>query len=179
MKIYLASPLFTAPQIATLEKVENALTELGYDFFSPRLDGGDLSQMTPAERSAAARRIFESNVRELNACDVYLINIDDRDVGTAWEFGYGYALQQSVANGATPHSHDKVLITYSSNGYGLNIMLNDSSEFHFPMTDGMIGAVQAFAAGDDTSMSDFYRRAELRKVMASFGQDLKANSDVH
>ena len=111
MKVYIASPLFTAPQNAMLDRLEASLTELGFTFFSPRQDGGDLSKMTAEERHVAARQIFISNVRELNACDVYLINIDDRDVGTAWEFGYGYGIQQRVAAGDLSRDHDKVLIT--------------------------------------------------------------------
>lgn len=179
--VYIASPLFTPPQNAMLDELESLLTELEIPFFSPRQDGGDLSKMSPEERSAAARRIFKSNIDHLDKCNVYLINIDDRDTGTAFEFGYGYAkqqeawLEQGVFGEKDAHllGLDKLLVTFSSSGYGLNIMLNDASEAHFPQRPDMFAALRQLAAQDGVATVE-----SMRDFFGSVTGDLKSNTDV-
>lgn len=113
--VYLASPLFTPSQNATLDKVEKMLSDAGILFFSPRQSGVDISKLEGQARLDAAQFIYDSNVEFIKQCNVMLANIDDRDVGTAFEIGKW--TERDTDNTA--------LITYSGNGYGLNIMLNN------------------------------------------------------
>lgn len=72
-KIFIASPLFNPNQIAIIERIENLLTEKGYDFYSARLHSGS-DKMTPEQRKdiTAWDPVFDSNERGLDECDVMI-----------------------------------------------------------------------------------------------------------
>lgn len=116
---YTAGPLFTPDQIDTCEKVEAMLSEYEFSFFSPRLNGGVFNkEASKEEREKQARAIFVGNENAMSDADFAVVNLDDKDTGTAWEFGYFYAK-------GTP------CVSYSKHGYGANIMLSQSGLAHF------------------------------------------------
>jgi nucleoside 2-deoxyribosyltransferase len=121
MRIYLASPFFNPEQVAVVERIENLLTELKIDFYSPRKDGV-LMNMTPEERKASTKRIFDKNVLEINKSSMILAVIDGKDTGTVWEIGY------SAASGIP-------IITYTDHGYGVNVMLKECVVAHVKGVD--------------------------------------------
>ena len=50
------------------------------------------------------------NIDMVAQCDTMIAIIDDRDTGTVFEIGYASAMSKNI-------------ITYSSQGYGVNVML--------------------------------------------------------
>jgi nucleoside 2-deoxyribosyltransferase len=91
MRVYLASPFFTPEQLSVVEKLEALI--MSFDrlvLYSPRADGV-LTTMTQSARNMAASIIFDTNVKEIEACDFMLAVIDGRDIGVIWEMGFAYA----------------------------------------------------------------------------------------
>ena len=110
-KVYLAGPFFTPAQAQTMQTLEDMLQQCKeIHAFSPRQTGIVLKDLTPDERAVRAKEVYTINVNMLDWCDVVLAVIDDRDTGTIWEMGY------AAAKG-------KRIVSYSSQNYGLNVML--------------------------------------------------------
>lgn len=93
MNIYLASPFFNEEQSACVGELEGIIRGLGHQLWSPREMGklGDSLGKTYAERKAAAKNVFESNVMWMNNSEVILAVVDWSDTGTMFEFGFAYA----------------------------------------------------------------------------------------
>lgn len=118
-KTYLAGPFFNVDQNDTMDKVEAMVEEYGFEMFSPRKEGGVFNKDAPAEeREKQARAIFVGNENAMANADFALLNLDDKDTGTAWEFGYFYGKGIPC-------------VSYSKHGYGANIMLSQSGMAHF------------------------------------------------
>lgn len=120
INVYLAGPFFNPDQVDTQSKVEQIFDKYEvFSYFSPRLqqNGGFDKTAPEPERSQKAQEIFDNNEDQMKSTLLAVLNIDDRDTGTAWEFGYFYATK-------TP------CITYSKSGSGANIMLAQSSLCH-------------------------------------------------
>jgi nucleoside 2-deoxyribosyltransferase len=117
-RVYLAAPFFSPRQLAVVVVIENALDRLGYPYYSPRREGV-LVELSPAERRAAARGIFDANVLNIKQADLVVAVIDDRDVGVAWEIGYAYGLARRPA-----------IVTYTAAGHGVNVMLQQCADSH-------------------------------------------------
>lgn len=116
MKIYLAAPFFTQPQLEIVRKLEALLKDTTHQWYSPRSEG-TLINMAPEERAASKEKIFRSNVDRLDWCDTILAVVDGRDAGTTWELGYAFA-------------KSKRILTYTEEGYGLNVMIQQSVDAH-------------------------------------------------
>jgi len=87
MKVYIASPFFNEEQLERVEFIERALTRLGYDLFSPRLD----TKVTPDANEEARQNAFEANVNAIGESDMIIAVTDGKDVGTIFEAGFAYA----------------------------------------------------------------------------------------
>lgn len=125
--IYIAAPFFKTEQVAMVEQIEKALSLNGYGFYSPRSDG-ILLDLPETERQSRKRIIYDTNIMKLLASDSMIAVIDDRDIGTIWEMGYGKAIGLHT-------------VTISSKSYGLNVMLAESVQAHVLNTDDMIKAL--------------------------------------
>lgn len=124
-KVYLAAPFFTPDQNDTMDKVEVMVDRYGFEMFSPRKEGGVFNKEAPAEeREKQARAIFVGNENAMSNADFALLNLDDKDTGTAWEFGYFYGKRIPC-------------VSYSKHGYGANIMLSQSGMAHFSDLTGL------------------------------------------
>lgn len=92
IKIYIASPFFDEASNVHVSVLESIYDENGLDYFSPRKDTINFSEMKGKERSEAIHKIFQSNVDNLNECNrasFYLHPVRGRlDIGTLWELGY-------------------------------------------------------------------------------------------
>lgn len=116
MRIYLAAPFFTTPQLEIVQKLEALLRDTTHEWYSPRSEG-TLVNMSHEERAAQKSYIFQSNVSRLTWCEAILAVVDGRDTGTTWELGYAFAEQ-------------KWIFTYTEEGFGLNVMIQQSVEAH-------------------------------------------------
>jgi nucleoside 2-deoxyribosyltransferase len=118
--IYLAAPFFNEEQLETLRSVEDLLKEHGLKFFSPRLIGGVLNDMTSEVRERSLKEVFNSNIIGMLNCDIMLAGTGWRDTGTTWEMGWWYGAQCR-----------RPLLTYAFNGAPANVMLSQSTGHHF------------------------------------------------
>ncbi len=94
------------------------------DFFSPRSEGV-LIDMTKEERETKMVDIFNSNVNNMDYCDIMIAVIDNYDPGTMIECGYYL-------------KYKKPIFTYSANDYGLNIMLRQAVLCHNTTIEGLV-----------------------------------------
>lgn len=116
-RIYIAAPFFNDAQLHQVQLVEKMLIELHAPFHSPR-STGVLIEMAQAERERAAPKIFNSNVEEMCACTAIVALLDDKDTGTTWELGFGYALKRLLPQ--------YKLLGVQLNGKPCNVMLQES-----------------------------------------------------
>jgi len=70
------------------------MNELGLTYYSPRLDGIDL---TPDATEADRNAVFADNVAHLKQAQLVVAVIDDFDTGTIWETGTAFGLDIPVA----------------------------------------------------------------------------------
>lgn len=118
MKVYLAAPFFTTEQLRTVESMEDMLRKApDVQFYSPRADGIVLKDLPLEQRLVACNAVFQTNVDRLNWCHCVLALIDDRDPGTIWEMGYA-------------HGKGKRIVTYTTQNFGLNVMLQSCVVAH-------------------------------------------------
>lgn len=92
--IYLAEPWFTEGQPERLAKIEKLMDELELTYYSPRLDGIDL---TPDATEADRNAVFTDNVDHLKRAKLVVAVVDGFDTGTIWETGTAYGLDIPVA----------------------------------------------------------------------------------
>jgi len=116
--IYIAGPFFNERQLMLIKDIEKMLDERGLDYFSPRLEGGVLKDMTPEDREQAFADVYYSNVNAIVDCEFVLAVIDDFDAGTMFEIGFAAGI-------------DKTVITLTGQNYGLNVMLAVPVMHHF------------------------------------------------
>lgn len=93
-QVYLAGPWFTAGEPERLAALENLMNELGISYYSPRLDGIDL---TPDATDADRQAVFDDNTAHLKAAKLVLAVVDDNDTGTIWETGMAYGREIPIA----------------------------------------------------------------------------------
>lgn len=92
--IYLAGPWFTEGQPERLAKIEKLMDELELTYYSPRLNGIDL---TPDATEADRNAVFTDNVDHLKRAKLVVAVVDGFDTGTIWETGTAYGLDIPVA----------------------------------------------------------------------------------
>ena len=125
--IYIASPFFNPEQISVVVAIEKKLEENGLAYFSPRSEG-TLGEMTEEERQQSKHDVYTSNINHIEDCQEMIAVIDGRDVGTIWEMGYATAL-------------GKRIVSYSNEGFGLNVMLAESVQCHTTTLADMLSAL--------------------------------------
>ncbi len=84
MKIYLAGPLFTLPEITFNAALAAALRNRGHEVWLPQ---------EQEQRSKSAKEIFLKDVEGIDWAEAVVACMDgpDPDSGTCWECGYAYA----------------------------------------------------------------------------------------
>jgi nucleoside 2-deoxyribosyltransferase len=98
-RVFIASPFFNAEQIDRVSRLENALKKNPYvaDFFSARFHQFEqLKFGSPDWRWAT----YHNDLKFLRRADVMVVILDfegsNVDSGTAFEVGYGYAMQKPI-----------------------------------------------------------------------------------
>lgn len=151
MRVYLAGPFFTEAQKQVVRKVESLLGVYGIPFFSP-MHEGVLVDMDPVQKAMALDRIFAKNVEELDACSAVVAIVDGRDTGTVWELGYSYCLKgffRPTRRGIP------TIMTFSQEGYGLNVMIQKCVDAHARSWDELDSVVSHYSHGDDKKLAQF------------------------
>ena len=123
MKVYFASPWFNPDQAEREERVKGRLRELGFDVWSPK----ENSSLSPITDPVIREKIFLANVEHIKSCDIIFAITDGKDMGTIWEAGYAYGLnERNLAVG-----YDPIKIVYYCETLGngqFNLMLAQSGD---------------------------------------------------
>jgi nucleoside 2-deoxyribosyltransferase len=93
--VYVAAPLFCDAEKQFNVQVAQDLAALGVRTYLPQRDSGETAALVKEgwDRTAARRRLFDSDVAAVRACDALLIILDGRvpDEGACVELGMAYA----------------------------------------------------------------------------------------
>jgi nucleoside 2-deoxyribosyltransferase len=140
VKVYVAGGFFTPEQLATLEKIEAVIENAGCDVFRPRnarsaakklnKDIGAGKDPDPNTR----RQVFQDNIDNIEDAQLVVAIVDGRDVGTIWEMGFAYACRVPI-------------ITYTEHGFGVNLLLAESSLALCKGVEQLAEAMSMFVAG--------------------------------
>ena len=134
--IYIAGPFFNEKQVDMIEAIENVLDFNAMQYYSPRSEGV-LMNMTPEEKKARMKYIFDKNIEMLDKADTVVAVIDDYDTGTVFEIGYAFA-------------KGKRIITITGNYYGVNVMINECIEAHCTSVEQIPQAIRGSFKGQKT-----------------------------
>ena len=149
-KVYIASPFFNKSQLNTVKEIEKALDFAGIDYFSPRSEG-ILLDMTDEEREKAFKGIYNSNVKNMNECNIMVANIDDRDLGTAYEIGW-FSSSDFFSNYVD--GKEKPIFSYSGNDYQINVMLKCSVLSHNTKIENLITNILEYKENKSITIFD-------------------------
>lgn len=122
ISIYAAGPFFNEKQVNTIRTMEKVLESRGYEVYSPSRDG---IMLTPNASKEDRLQVFQENVENCIGQDLVIAVVDDRDQGTMIEIGmkYGYWHAQKQMGLVPPDQKVPRMITFSNDGWDLNIML--------------------------------------------------------
>lgn len=97
MKIYLAAPIFTRPQLIVVSYLRDLALRRGHIVFSPYHNSADIfkgrapKDCSPEERA----QVLEDNIKNIEWCEVMLAWVGGMggftDPGVVWEMGYARA----------------------------------------------------------------------------------------
>lgn len=86
---YIASGFFNPSQSSTVTSIEESMEGLGLKFFSPRRESIPFfSEKNLENKSMMTKLIFNNNLDCIDTCNKYIINLEDNDQGTLFEYGY-------------------------------------------------------------------------------------------
>lgn len=156
MKVYAAGPFFNSQQLETMELIESVIESFDeFEVFKPRNGAASAKKLNKdigagKDPSAETRkRVFRDNVENILDADLVVACIDDRDIGTIFEIGYAFA--ESVP-----------IFTFTNQGYGMNLMLAESTLAHCKGVEQLKQALEMFLDGADTqAFESVFKRANL------------------
>lgn len=86
---YIASGFFNPEQIETVDKIEDSLKGLNLNYFSPRSESiAFFKEKNPEYKSMMTKLIFNNNLDCINSCNKFIVNLQNNDQGTLFEYGY-------------------------------------------------------------------------------------------
>lgn len=92
--VYFAGPLFSTAERAFNERLCARIEAAGFRVFLPQRDGveGDRPPDDATPREERRRAMFDRDVAEIVACDIFLVVLDGRvpDEGACFELGLAY-----------------------------------------------------------------------------------------
>lgn len=84
---YIASPFFNDQQRERLKFIEGLLRVRGFSFYSPSKE----CLVKPNDLEEIRQRAFNENLEAIRNSRMIMALTDDKDMGTLFEVGYGYA----------------------------------------------------------------------------------------
>lgn len=92
MECYIASSWFNPVANKEVDDIKQALTDAGYDLFSPRDH-----LICPADADGGFQKfVFDGNIEHLNKSDFMVANTHGKDMGTIFEAGYFSCLGKPI-----------------------------------------------------------------------------------
>jgi nucleoside 2-deoxyribosyltransferase len=122
-KVYLAGPFFdkAGEQSAFIDATEKILQGMGFLTYSPKRHGGVFeSNLTPQAKRERAKEIFQSNIGQVQRCDLMVAQIEGFDVGTMIEVGIAQGLNMAGNSAPIP-----VFATSMNPQRKVNLMLTE------------------------------------------------------
>jgi nucleoside 2-deoxyribosyltransferase len=160
MKIYVAGPFFNQQQLDTLTAVEAELEKHdNIELFRPRDSTASAKKLNkdigagkdPSQETR--HNVFLDNVNNIDDADLVVAIIDGRDIGTIFEIGYAYGINVPI-------------ITYTNEGFGMNLMLAESTLAHCKGLDQLGKAIEGFIGGwSDEDFEVNFKRANLSETV--------------
>ena len=95
MKIYIAGPMFSEPDISYNRLLRDKFMACGFDVYCPN-DNQDINDKT--RNDITSGKIYNADLKELMECNVLLCRIS-LDCGTMWEAGYMRCLSDYDTHG--------------------------------------------------------------------------------
>jgi nucleoside 2-deoxyribosyltransferase len=137
--VYLAGPFFNDQQKANMKSARLIVQGLGLTVCDPQDLSPVIVDLPEEERKATLfAHIFARNIAGMCASRIILACIDDRDTGTAFEIGYGYAREIPV-------------YTFSAAGHGANVMLAQATKAHCPSLETLAAFFRFSVVGRETA----------------------------
>ena len=174
IKVYAAGPFFSEQQLATMESIEGVLESFeNVDVFKPRNGAASAKKLNKdigagKDPSRDTRRqVFRDNVENVDDADLIVALIDDRDIGTIFELGY-------ACKAGVP------IITFTNKGFGMNLMLAESTLAHCKGIGQLNEAIGMFLTQfrsgdlDEVQFESTFKRANL-----SEGKDADRDMDLY
>ena len=120
-KVYFASPFFNPEQVEREERCKSKLRSLGFEVFSPK----EAFVVKPDQDEETRTKVFEMNIINIKQCNIIFVVTDGKDIGTIWEAGCAYGLNQE-------NSSQQIKIVYYCEtlrpGMPFNLMLAQSAD---------------------------------------------------
>jgi len=155
--VYVAGPFFNPEQKETMDKVIRMIKGRGLTVFDPREHGKIIIELPIEERPAAAVEIFANNIIGVERSYAIFACIDNRDIGTAFELGVAWAI--------SAYQRYYPRITFSSKGYGTNVMLSHSVHAHYTdlmfLETGFHRICGAIVSRDKEFLRDYFNNRKL------------------
>lgn len=120
---YIASGFFNPKQVATVDKIESSLASLNIRFFSPRNESIPFFSETDAElKSMMTKLIFNNNLDSMDSCNKFIVNLQDEDQGTLFE--YGYIVGRNISHSCNQASELARTIKVMNDKFNLEKLVN-------------------------------------------------------
>ena len=116
LKVYLAGGWFNESQDKVLTFLEEILFKRkNLEIYSPRRQ----AQIEPGtiNKKEVRQKVFNSNLKAIEDCDVVIASTEGKDMGTIWECGYAYKLNKPI-----------FYVYFTKNPLGFNLMLSESGK---------------------------------------------------
>ena len=91
-KCYIASGWFTPEWLRELEDIKSTLSDLGFDFFSPK----DENLCEEDSELDFQDQVFSGNIRGMKECDWMICNTRNKDMGSIFEAGYFHSIGKPI-----------------------------------------------------------------------------------
>jgi nucleoside 2-deoxyribosyltransferase len=96
---YIASGFFNPNQVKTVDAIEASLKGLNQKFFSPRSESiAFFKESDPQIKSMMTKLIFNNNLDCMKSSNKFIVNLQDEDQGTLFEYGYIVGCMQRTNN---------------------------------------------------------------------------------
>jgi len=120
-KIYCASGWFTPTQSIILGEIEDTLSQLEFDVYSPRKH----SIYKPGDDH---QKIVDENINAIHSADLVVASTEGKDMGTLWECGYAYCYGIPIVY-YFPHTNMKFNIMLAGTALAVLTSVDDLYEF--------------------------------------------------
>lgn len=92
MRVYIASGWFNKEQQEDLDIIKKCLGKGYFDYFSPK----DEFICSPTADNITRQKTFDGNIGAIDNCSLMIVNTRDKDLGSIFEAGYGYAKNKKI-----------------------------------------------------------------------------------